>query len=64
MSTTHRSACDFPDRPAADSLPEAVTQGVHQMRLGRDVDVIPQKDNRLVDALFVVLADKGSHMRQ
>ena len=34
------------------------------MRLGRDVDVIPQKDNRLVDALFVVLADKGSHMRQ
>ena len=63
MSTTHRSACDFPDRPAADSPPEAVTQGVHQMRLGRDVDVVPQ-DSRLVDALFVVLADKGSHMRQ
>ena len=33
------------------------------MRLGRDVDVVPQ-DSRLVDALFVVLADKGSHMRQ
>lgn len=63
MSTTHRSACDFPDRPAADSLPEAVTQGVHQMRLGRDVDVVPQ-DSRLVDVLFVVLADKGSHMWQ